>query len=105
MIPQQSVSQDPTSKPAIHYRVVAGYDFSPLGDRAVLEALQIGSQHPAAALHVITVAAESPAGLILPGGEPHFISANEARQKVQTNVAKIIDGFLERTPAPGIDKV
>lgn len=87
------------------YQVVAACDFSPLGDRAVVEALRACSQHPAAALHVITVAAEGPTGLMLPGADAHFISSEEARQKALEHVAQLVDDVAARGPELPLQKV
>jgi nucleotide-binding universal stress UspA family protein len=105
MTAQQSKAEHVTNEPAAPYQVIAACDFSPLGDRAVTEALRVCAQHPAAALHVIAVAAEAPSGLLLPGSEAHFISQDEARERMQAHVAKLVDEFAAHGPALPMDQV
>jgi nucleotide-binding universal stress UspA family protein len=105
MTAQQSGAEQGTNEPVAPYQVIAACDFSPLGDRAVTEALSACVQHPAAALHVITVAAEGPRGVILPGTEAHFIPHNEARERMQAHVGKLVDDFVARGPALPMDHV
>ena len=105
MTAQQSKAEHVTNEPAAPYRVIAACDFSPLGDRAVTEALRACAQHPAAALHVIAVAAEGPSGLLLPGPEAHFISHDAARERMQGHVAKLVDAFVALGPALPMDQV
>ncbi|HEU4581413.1 MAG TPA: universal stress protein [Polyangiaceae bacterium] len=105
MTANQSGAEQAKNGPAAPYQVVAACDFSPLGDRAVTEALRACAQHPAAALHVITVAAEGPSGVILPGSDAHFISHAEARERMQAHVGTLVDEFLARGPALPLDQV
>src|SRR5262245_18803409 len=48
-------TEDPLGASAARagYRIVAACDFSPLGDRVVVEALRLCASQPAASLHVI----------------------------------------------------
>jgi nucleotide-binding universal stress UspA family protein len=87
------------------YDVVAACDFSPLGDRAVEEALRSCATHRAAALHVIVVGAESPTGMILPGADAHFQPHQQAHEVVRDHVAKLVDDFAARGPVLPLDKV
>jgi nucleotide-binding universal stress UspA family protein len=94
-----------TKEPKGTYRVVAACDFSPLGNRAVSEALRLCSAHPAAALHVITVGAESPTGMILPGADVSVVANQQAQQLARKHVAEIIDEFPAHGPELPLDKV
>jgi nucleotide-binding universal stress UspA family protein len=99
MTAQQSRAEHSTSEPAAPYQVIAACDFSPLGDQALREALLACARHPSAVLHVITVAAEGPSGVILPGPDGHFISHDEARERLQAVVAQLVDDFVAQGPA------
>lgn len=89
--PNSGTEQVETPAP---YRVIAASDFSPLGDRAVLEALHQCAAHENAALHVITVGAESPTGVILPGDEVRTVSKEDAHERARRHLAGLIDGYL-----------
>ena len=73
------------------YRVVAGCDFTPLGDRVVMEALRLCAAYPGAELHVITVGADLTGGLLLPGAAVHVVSNAEAQEIARVHVARIVD--------------
>ena len=105
MTAQPSGAESVTNQPAPPYQVVVACDFSPLGDRAVTEGLRACAQHAAAALHVITVAAEGPRGVILPGAEAHFIPHAEARERMQAHAGKLVDQFLAQGPALPMEHV
>jgi nucleotide-binding universal stress UspA family protein len=105
MTANQSGPERLTNGPEAPFQVVAACDFSPLGDRAVSEALRACAHHPVAALHVITVAAEGPSGVILPGTDAHFIPYSEARERMQAHVGKLVDEFLASGPALPMEQV
>jgi nucleotide-binding universal stress UspA family protein len=85
--------------------VVACSDLSDLGDRVVLEALRLCAVRPGAALHVITVGAESTFGVCLPGAEMRILPNEEAAQLAQARVASVVDDYLSREPPPAMDKI
>jgi nucleotide-binding universal stress UspA family protein len=87
------------------YRVVAACDCSPLGDRAVAEALRLCVGHAAAALHVITVGVEGPSGILLPGPEVRLLSNEDAQELTRSHVARIVDTLVAAGSAPALDKV
>jgi nucleotide-binding universal stress UspA family protein len=87
------------------YRVVVACDFSPLGDRAVGEALRLCSSHPAAELHVITVGVEIPSGILLPGPDVHFVPHGQAQEAVRAHVGRLVDAFLARANTLTLDRV
>jgi nucleotide-binding universal stress UspA family protein len=98
MTAQQTKPAPGTKEKKGPYRVIAACDFSPLGDRAVEEALRLCATHPAAAVHVLVVAAEGPAGMVLPGAEVHFLAHQAAQEAARDHVGKIIDEFVARGP-------
>jgi nucleotide-binding universal stress UspA family protein len=87
------------------YRVIAASDFSPLGDRAVVEALQVCAGRPHSALHVITVAAESAFGVVLPGPGYSVMAQEDAQERARNHLATIIDEHLLQGHALSLDKV
>jgi len=105
MTVEQTVRVPATKEPTGTYRVVAACDFSPLGDRAVAEALRACCTHQAAALHVITVGAEGAEGVLLPGGDVHFLPNQQAQELARVHVAALIDQFAAHGPALPLDKV
>lgn len=94
------------SSPALpHHRVVAGLDFSALGDRAVLEGLRICTQYPLAELHVISVGAQSPSGVIMPGPVPQVCPTADARELARARVGRLSDRFFTDHSCLGLDKI
>lgn len=91
--------------PTAQYRVVACSDLSELGDRVVLEALRLCALRPGAALHVITVGAESTFGVSLPGAEMRILPSEEAAELAQARVASVVEDYLSREPPPAMDKI
>lgn len=76
------------------YRVLAACDFTPLGNRVVLEALRLCEAHPGAELHVVGVAAEHARGLLLPGQKAEVMSNIEAQEFMRQHVAQLVDEYL-----------
>jgi nucleotide-binding universal stress UspA family protein len=91
--------------PVGQYRVIAGSDFSPLGDRAIVEALHMCTSRPHSALHVITVAAESAAGIVLPGPVSRAVTGETAHELARLHLADKIDDFLAQGNRLSLDKV
>jgi len=87
------------------YRVIAACDFSAIGDRAVVEALRICTTQPGVALHVIVVAAESPAGMILPGPQPHVLPVEKAEELAREHVAQLVDEYVAQGQQLGLEKI
>ena len=94
-----------TKEPRDPYRVVAACDFSPLGDRAVGEALRLCASHPSAVLHVIAVGAESPSGIVLPGPDVRSVPNQEAQEIVRAHVGHLVDAFAAQASALTLDRV
>lgn len=102
---RQTTSQ-PTASSGPLYSIVVGSDFSELGDRALLEGVRLCSLHPNSALHVITVAAESPAGVLLPGDRPQVRGRAEALEIARAHVADLTQRYASAAPwPPGLDKI
>jgi nucleotide-binding universal stress UspA family protein len=98
------VSERETS-PTAQYRVIAASDFSPLGDRAVVEGLHLCTSRPHSELHVITVAAESAAGVILPGPTSRPVPKDTAHELARAHLADIIDEYLAQRHRLNLDKI
>src|SRR4051812_35456608 len=90
---------------AASYRVVAGCDFSELGDRVVVEALRLCAAHRAAELHVITVGAELSGGLLLPGADVTAVSNDGAQEIARVHVARIVDQLAALGQPPPIERI
>jgi nucleotide-binding universal stress UspA family protein len=101
----QEVPPDESMNPAAQYRVIACSDLSELGDRVVLEALRLCAVRPGAALHVITVGAESAYGVCLPGSEMRILPNEEAAELARLRVARVVDDYVSREPLPALDKI
>ena len=97
-MPEPPASQAP-------YRVIAACDFSAIGDRAVVEALRICTTQPGVALHVITVAAEGAAGVILAGPEPRSLPVEKAEEMAREHVARLVDEYVAQGQQLGLEKI
>lgn len=96
----------PSSSPQVRpYRIVAACDFSPLGERAVQEALRICSTQPAAALHVITVAAHGVSGVLLPGSEPRMRSQEDAQEQARVRLEQLLAEYTAQHPRLPLEKI
>jgi nucleotide-binding universal stress UspA family protein len=98
------VSERETSTTA-QYRVIAASDFSPLGDCAVVEALRICATRPHSMLNVITVAAESAAGVILPGPASRPVPKEAANETARVHLVDIVDDYLAQKHRLGLEKI
>jgi nucleotide-binding universal stress UspA family protein len=102
---RDAVSQ-PTATGGATHSVVVGSDFSELGDRAFSEGVRLCWLYPRAALHVITVATESPAGVLLPGGSLQVRPHLDAIELARAHVAELSSRYCESAPWPaGLDKI
>jgi nucleotide-binding universal stress UspA family protein len=99
------VSQ-PTASGGRPYSIVVGSDFSELGDRAVLEGVRLCSLYPNSALHVVTVGAEAPAGVVLPGASLQVRLQAEALELSRMHIAELTRRYARRAAwPPGLDKI
>jgi nucleotide-binding universal stress UspA family protein len=97
--------QQPSTGPSAQYQVIAASDFSELGDRAVLEALRLCALHPGAALHVITVGADSILGVVLPGSDGSILPSQAAEEEARARVAGIVEAYLAQGGPLEMEKV
>lgn len=106
MSPNETTTERKSTPPAeAPYCVVAGSDFSELGDRAVLEALKLCAAHPGADLHVISIGSEAPAGVRLPGPEPRVLALDDAREAARSRVEAIVEQYLASGGHLDMDRV
>lgn len=98
-------SSTPSSPDVRPYRIVAACDFSPLGERAVQEALRLCSTHAAAALHVITVGAQSAAGVLMPGAEVRIRSQEEAQEQARARLESMLAEYTAHHPRLPLEKI
>jgi nucleotide-binding universal stress UspA family protein len=76
------------SKP---YTVIAGLDFSELGDRAIGAAIELATRHPKADLHVVCVGEAQGSLIALPNGDKSPEEA--AREAAVNHVAGIVNKY------------
>jgi nucleotide-binding universal stress UspA family protein len=86
------------------YEIVVGFDFSELAERALEEALTIASARPKAELHVVTVAENSGAMVLLPG-ESKPLSDDEAQEAVRLRVAQLVENYSAKRGPPSLERV
>jgi nucleotide-binding universal stress UspA family protein len=91
--------------PARPQRVVAAFDGTPLGERAVEEALRLCAAYPAAELHVITVGAELSGGVLLPAPGTPVLPNDSAQEAARLHVARIVEDYLTRGGPSSVEKV
>ncbi len=93
-----------TPPPQKTYRIVVGFDFSELAERALDEAFHWASLRLPAEIHVITVAA--PVGTLfrLPG-DAEAITPELARETVRLWVGGAVDEYQKRHGPIGVDRV
>ncbi len=102
----RDVVSQPTASGGAAHAVVVGSDFSELGDRAILEGVRLSWLYPRAALHVVTVATESPAGVLMPGGSLQVRPHLEAIELARLHVAELTRRYCEHSPWPAsLDKI
>jgi nucleotide-binding universal stress UspA family protein len=80
------MTQGTTSNP---YRVLAGLDFSALGDRAIVEAVRACVGHAQAELHVLVVASDEDGLLSLPG-DKRLLTQEQADTVARDYLAKLL---------------
>ena len=86
------------------YRIVVGFDFSELSERAIDEALDIARNHLPAELHVVTAAEPTGVLMQLPG-QSQSISEEPAREAVRIRLARVVDDNLTRRGPVGVEKI
>jgi nucleotide-binding universal stress UspA family protein len=95
------------TEPAVSetYRVVAALDFSPLGERAVVEAVRACTGHAHAELHVAIVAFDHDGLLRLPGEHLELLTPAEADRAARDHVAQILDQHDALVHATGLSTI
>jgi nucleotide-binding universal stress UspA family protein len=73
-------------------QIVVGLDFSELGNRAVIEAIEMAQHRPSAELHVVVVGTGTPQWLTLPGDQ-EVLTEEEARETCRERVAALVDRY------------
>jgi len=86
------------------YRIVVGFDFSDLAERALDEAFRWATLRPPAEIHVITVASSAGMRLRLPG-DAEAITAELARETVKLWVGEAVEDYQKRHGSIGVDRV
>jgi nucleotide-binding universal stress UspA family protein len=86
------ISSSPPSSTG-QYQVIAACDLSPLGDRAVEDALLLCATRQHSMLHVITVVSTHARGVVLPG-DARVLAYEEAQEIVRIHLAGIVDRCL-----------
>jgi nucleotide-binding universal stress UspA family protein len=104
-IPEELETEPTTLRRSMPYRVVAGSDFSALGDRVVMEALRLCAVYSGAELHIITVGAEMAGGLLLPGSDARVVSNGEAQEIARLHVARIVEQAAAQGQALSLEKI
>jgi nucleotide-binding universal stress UspA family protein len=86
------------------YEIVVGFDFSELAERALEEALSLASGRPKAELHVVTVAENSGALVLLPG-ESVPVPDEVAQETVRLRVAQLIEDYRAKRGPLSLERV
>jgi nucleotide-binding universal stress UspA family protein len=86
------------------FNVVVGTDLSPLGDRAVLEAIRVCDKYQASELHVLSVADDQLVGIRLPG-QDRVQNKAEAEQFLCSHVGSLVDRYLISGGKLSMDRV
>jgi nucleotide-binding universal stress UspA family protein len=86
------------------YQIVVGLDFSELGKRAVLEAIDLAKGHSKAELHVVVVGSGTPQWLTLPGDQ-EAMTEEEAREVCRTRVAALVEQYQKERGQVPLERV
>src|SRR5690349_3543621 len=87
-----------------NYRIVVGFDFSELAQRAVEEACSLAAKSTPAEMHVLTVAQQAGDQVRLPGmTEPQ--SEEAARETVRAKIGQIVDEYQQRRGPVGVERI
>jgi nucleotide-binding universal stress UspA family protein len=97
------MSKEPAAPPKTH-NIVVGFDFSPLSERALHEAIDLASRRCPSDLHVVVVTMQAGTLLLLPDNV-NPITQEIARDTVRHHITHVIDAYhAERGPS-GIGQV
>lgn len=87
------------------FPIVAAIDFSELGDRSLLEALHLSSQHARAELHVIVVGSQTDDAIRLPGPTLRVMSQEDANAEAREHVADLVQCHVAVHGAPSLERI
>jgi nucleotide-binding universal stress UspA family protein len=85
------------------YTVIAGLDFSELGDRAIGAAIELATGHPKADLHVVCVGEAQGSLIALPNGDTSTEEA--AREAAVKHVASIVSDYQSQFGNIGLERI
>jgi len=95
------MKSEPPQKP---YRIVVGFDFSELSERALDEAFWTATARMPAEIHVITVACPAGTLLRLPG-DAETILPELGREAVRLSVGEAAEAYQARRGPIGVDRI
>ena len=86
------------------YRIVAGFDFSELSERAVAEALDMARYRAPAELHVVTVAERAGVLISLPG-QKLPVTEEKGRELVQKALSELVQAYQAKNGPVGLERI
>jgi nucleotide-binding universal stress UspA family protein len=93
-----------TQSATANYRVIAALDFSPLGDRALEEALRVCRTHEHVELHVMAVGWQEGRRIRLPGPKGLLLEPADAEKALGEHVQAII-AKVEHSGPIGLERI
>jgi nucleotide-binding universal stress UspA family protein len=87
------------------FRVVVALDLSPLGDRALEQALLLCGGHQHAEVHVIVVTWEERGQMRMPGSHGKLLSHEHAEEAMFEHINEIVDGLRGRGHSVQLEKI
>ena len=91
----------PAKKP---YRIVAGFDFSELSERALMEALDMARYRAPAELHVVTVAEQTGLLLDLPG-QSSPMTEERAHELLKSSLSELAQKYQTTNGPAGLERI
>jgi nucleotide-binding universal stress UspA family protein len=98
----ETESSKPTAGPT--YEIVVGLDFSELGERAVLDAIDLAKERGHGELHVIVVGDARGDDIVLPGSDEP-LSEEVAQEKARQSVEALVKRYQEERGEVPLEKV
>ena len=95
------INTSPT--PSKTYTVIAGLDFSELGDRAIGTAIEVATRYPKADLHVVCIGEAQGSLIALPNGDTSTEEA--AREAAVKHVAGIVTEYQSQFGNIGLERI
>jgi nucleotide-binding universal stress UspA family protein len=87
------------------FNAVVGFDFSPLGDRAVQDALSWCSRHPGAELHAIVVGWADGDSVALPTQPAPALPQEQADELARRHIAELVQDVQKKHGTLGLERV